>query len=120
MENLTTNFNVKGSTDDRTSCVELSYGERHDVITTPPGQNHYLSGLTKKYCRTERRTQRGYVLISRSRTKFYNTQGLFFYSVRPIWPSEKLLFYSVGPRVYGVLLSPFGAERTAKPTNRSR
>jgi len=48
MENLTTNFNVNGSTDDRTSCVELSYGERRDVITTSPGQNHYLSGLTKK------------------------------------------------------------------------
>jgi len=41
------NFNVKGSTGDRTSCVDQSYCERRDVITATPGQNHYLSGLTK-------------------------------------------------------------------------
>ena len=45
MEQSTTSVNFKGSIGDRLSCVDLSRDERHDVITTLPGQNHYLSGL---------------------------------------------------------------------------
>jgi len=43
--------------------------------------------------------------------------------VWPVWPPEKLFFYSVGPRVHGVLLSRsdrakwFGPKRPTKPIN---
>ena len=40
-------MNLIGSIGDRLSCVDLSHDERHDVSTTLPGQNHYLSGLNK-------------------------------------------------------------------------
>ena len=38
---------AKSGTHGSLSCVDLPCSERRVVITTPPEQNHFLSGLTK-------------------------------------------------------------------------
>ena len=51
MEETSSTYFAKSGTHGSLSCVDLpcSDSERRAFLTTPPEQNHYLSGLTKKF-----------------------------------------------------------------------